>query len=374
MDQYIAQLGSPDADLRRAAIIALRDSGDAHAVEPLLKTALTDQDTSLRELARAAAYQIGTTQGQAPDASQPPSQAQPAGTGLTPATVIRPIQPPPRKVSSRDKRFARRQLNRAVDLRIADLNEKASNALIEALRADPAIAHDQSLRNLATNVTGLPAEQAVKFLIEQGKDPSISLEEDRRPVFTITPEAIRLAAEYVALFIILLPLSLALLNISNYLFNSTGGRINPLQTSFVVTDSISAALALVRTGVILLTAVTVGNLITFFVGQLMGGIALLYPFLKTLIRLQMVIGLVLVVLVLINAGIILSSSTADGQIVAQTAISLSILGTIFGSIFAHAFFVARAHEFDFIKGILTAVLSFVVVTILVAALSGVFSR
>jgi hypothetical protein len=223
-------------------------------------------------------------------------------------------------------------------------------------------------------VTGLPAEQAVKFLIERGKDPAISLEEDRRPVFMITPEGIRLTAEFVALFIILLPLALALLNISNYWFTSTGGKINPLQTSFAVTDSMSAAFGLVRAGIILLAAITVGNLITFFIGQMMGGIGLLYPFLKVLIRLQMVIGLILLVLVFANAGIILSSSAADRLFVAQTAISLSVLGTIFGSIVAHAFFVARAHEFEFNRGILTTVLSFVVNTGLVAALSGVFSR
>jgi hypothetical protein len=349
MDHYIAQLDNSDAELRRAAIIALRDSGDPHAVEPLLRVALTDQDMSLRELARSAAYQIGTTQAQAPPTAQPSAPAQPAATGLTSATVIRPIQPPPRKVSPRDKRFARRQLNRAVELRIADLNDKASRALVEALRADPSMAYDQSLRNLATNVTGLPAEQAIKFLIEQGRDPGISLE-------------------------VLLPLSLALLNISNFWYASTDGKINPLQTSFVMTNTASTALGLVRTSAILLTAVTVGNLITFFVGQMMGGVGLLSPFMKVLIRLQIVIGLVLIVLVLTSAGIILASSAADRQFAAQTVISLSVLGTIFGSIFAHAFWVAHAHRFNFNRGILTEVVSFALVAVFVAAASGAFAE
>ncbi len=374
MDRYIAQLDNSDAELRRAAIIALRDSGDPHAVEPLLKAALTDQDTSLRELARSAAYQIGTTQAQAPDAAQPSAQAQPAISGLTSATVIRPIQPPPRKVSPRDKRFARRQLNRAVELRIADLNDKASHALIEALRADPSMAYDQSLRNLATNVTGLPVEQAIKFLIEQGKDPNISLEEDRRPVFAITPEGTRLIADFLALFIVLLPLSLALLNLSNFLFSSTGGKINPLQTSFVVTNAMSTALGLVRTSVILLIAVTLGNLITFFVGQMMGGVGLLYPFMKVLIRLQIVIGLVLIALVLANAAVILASPATDRQFAAQTVGSLSVIGTIFANIFAHAFFVARAHRFEFNRGILTAVVSFALIAVFVAAASGALAE
>src|SRR5512143_1077408 len=99
----LKRLDSEDPAVRRAAIAALRESGDSQVVGPLLQVAHTDPDPDLRDLARETAYALGKSALSVDAGAAPPP--------LTPDSVIRPIAPPPRRVTGREKRVGRRRLN-----------------------------------------------------------------------------------------------------------------------------------------------------------------------------------------------------------------------------------------------------------------------
>lgn len=172
--RWIAGLQDPDPARRRQAILALgrsADVADRRVLEVLERVYRSDPDPTLRELARQTARQVwartAPPAGTTPPAAEPqPSQPAPAQPG--PAVALKPppeeAHPP---IHPRVAQASAKALDLALSLHLRRDRAGALQALRRALQLNPALAGNTLAMNLASELTGLPAEEAVDRLLEE---------------------------------------------------------------------------------------------------------------------------------------------------------------------------------------------------------------
>lgn len=193
MSQSIRErLQSPDAAVRRQAIIALGKSGDKRALPLLAQVFKTDSDPSLRELARKAGQHI---QKQQASAAAPPAREvderyrdyMEAGYGTSedePAQYIMPVyddeNAPPSSsgyeivsqsvtatgISDENRRKAADLARRGLEDFDRGKHKDALNNLIAALELNPGLTADASIQDAAAGLTGQGPEEAASILAD----------------------------------------------------------------------------------------------------------------------------------------------------------------------------------------------------------------
>ncbi|MBL8130541.1 MAG: HEAT repeat domain-containing protein [Anaerolineae bacterium] len=196
-NDLLRQLQDFDPRARREAIIALGKTKNPEALRPLADVVLKDPDPELRELARKAGIYIQRENSAKVEepirprrrAAQPEPAPQPRGPRPRTAVFLEPeVEDPgsteldlkasqePGKGPVRGKKYnvppENRQRARAyTENALSDhLDGKAARAmknLTEALSLDPNLVNDDYYTNIAANITGLPADQAVQQIVDK---------------------------------------------------------------------------------------------------------------------------------------------------------------------------------------------------------------
>lgn len=144
-DQLIQQLQSPDPDQRREAIMALANTKNRAALQPLAALYRSDPDPALRDLALKAGRYIQQTAGPAESAEPPQEEGEPT-------------------VSKRDEEIANRLLDSATNFHIQGDPGRAVENLGRALVLNPRLAKETFVQNLIMTITGMSVQQALPVL------------------------------------------------------------------------------------------------------------------------------------------------------------------------------------------------------------------
>ena len=167
LDDLINQLRSPDPGQRRRAIIALANSKDPAALNPLAAVYRTDPDPELRELAlKAGRYNKQPAGAEEPPAQTPSAVAVPTGgtvaaeLGASPRII--PLKP---SVSARDAELAKNYLDSATTYHLEGDRARAVENLGKALSLNPELRKDSFTANLMMTLTGRSVQEAMPLLI-----------------------------------------------------------------------------------------------------------------------------------------------------------------------------------------------------------------
>ena len=175
MDQeWLEQLRSPEPAIRRQAIRSLARSGDQQALKYLKYALENDPDPQLREYARRGArylwdalQQGDRSAGQAGPSIPPPKNKQAADQAQDEDSPGQPAVP------RRERDTAERKVQRALSLQMQGKNPQALRELSKALTLNPALKEDQLPRNLAAELTGFPPQDALRQLLEPGRNQEL---------------------------------------------------------------------------------------------------------------------------------------------------------------------------------------------------------
>jgi hypothetical protein len=148
LNDYLAQLDSPDSEQRKQAVIALGRLQDPAALQRLADVYHSDPDDAVRELA----FKAGRYIRQSIDAN---------GATMPSAAVSAPTE---RVVPPSDVQRAMGYLNQSLDAHIRNDDAKAIEALGRAFDINPNLRRDTMAMNLASELTGLPADEAVRYV------------------------------------------------------------------------------------------------------------------------------------------------------------------------------------------------------------------
>lgn len=212
INQYVQQLHSSDARVRREAIIALGKSNDPSALSALADSYRSDPDPSLRELAlKAGRYlkqQMGT-------AAQPASESVIA-TPRTKETSERirrqveedeyddppddlPTKPevlrPKRAVTPHDVTRSKGYIDAALTQNERGDNGKAVKLLRQAIDLNPDIIKDNYFISVASGITNRDPQDTLAFLLDEGQLTSFARESAREVVQKRKSKHIESAAE-----------------------------------------------------------------------------------------------------------------------------------------------------------------------------------
>jgi hypothetical protein len=143
-DDLIQQLQDPDPAVRRQAIIALANSHNLAALQPLAAVYRGDPDPALRELALKAGRYLKQHGQPPPDSGDGTQEKQ--------------------SVSDRERRMAKGHLDAAANFYTDGDRARAVENLGKALVINPALAKDRFAINLITMTTGLAVADAMPIL------------------------------------------------------------------------------------------------------------------------------------------------------------------------------------------------------------------
>ncbi|MBK8025418.1 MAG: HEAT repeat domain-containing protein [Chloroflexi bacterium] len=201
LNDLIRQLQDFDPAVRREAIIALGKTKNIEALRPLADIVLKDSDPELRELARKAGIYIQRENStkieepvrprrRTPVAPPPPEKPQgprPRGpvfmapevedpdsgdlvmqSSLTGEPTKGPVRGRNYNVPPDVRKRARAIIENALSDHMTGKPSRAMKNLTEALSLDPNLINDDYFGNIASTVTGLPADQAVQSIVDRG--------------------------------------------------------------------------------------------------------------------------------------------------------------------------------------------------------------
>jgi hypothetical protein len=167
--QLIQQLQSPDPDQRRGAIMALANTKNRAALQPLAALYRSDPDPALRDLALKAGRYIQQTAGPAEPAEQPQEEGKPT-------------------VSKRDEEIAGRLLDSATNFHIEGDPGRAVENLGRALVLNPLLAKETFVQNLIMTITGMSVQQALPVLTHPDQREQLVLKMGGRKKLTRVQE------------------------------------------------------------------------------------------------------------------------------------------------------------------------------------------
>lgn len=173
--QWLVEIQDQDPEVRRIAMRNLARSGDRRALEVLKWVHENDPDPALRDYAKRAAQYLwqqvkerkGTGQPSVPSRRHPPASSAAVEERDGGKQEIQE-EPSRGSVPDKDKNEAHLKFERALSLHLSDKTENAINVFSKALDLNPDLCEeDQVAANLAVELTGLPAEEAVSVLLDE---------------------------------------------------------------------------------------------------------------------------------------------------------------------------------------------------------------
>jgi hypothetical protein len=210
INQYVQQLNSSDARLRREAIIALGKSNDPSALSALADSYRSDPDPSLRELALKAGRYLKQQVG---------GSAQPAAAIPTPRSketserirrqveeeeyedeivekMTRAEPPRPKRAATRDEiERSKGYIDSALTQNERGDNGKALKLLRQAIDLNPDIIKDNYFISVASGITNLNPEDTIAFLLDDGQITSFARQSARDVVENRKAKHIETASE-----------------------------------------------------------------------------------------------------------------------------------------------------------------------------------
>jgi hypothetical protein len=370
IEQHIQQLMNDDPAQRRAAIIALGRTGDPQVLGPLADAANSDPDPELRELATKAQRYIQKKQTESVTATSASSTTglitQPSAESPAEEIVVTP--PPPRKeLTYRERQLAKGYLDQAIGFRISAEPDKALDALVAAIRANPELAEDSVAFNLAPELTGIgDNDEAMAHIIHLAREPKNTGRGGKAGKVSFSSnDMLVLVLELVILFAVSVVFAMILQNMLSRLFD--GGMAvrgsarlsNPFRgmtNQQLILNAASYAFASTMTTML-------GNVIVYTVGTFMGGVGEVPKVLSAMLSVQIVTN----ILAVAAFAIFQSNSTALTRLLSTTsrtaasAAAQSVAAPLllaagliflagFGGWIAMAVLIARAHQVNVFKG------------------------
>jgi hypothetical protein len=198
INQYVQQLRSSDARIRREAIIALGKSNDPSALAPLAEIYRSDPDPTLRDLALKAGRFLKQQVGQVAT----PAQAAPSARSMTASeserirrqveeyddneVVDTPTKPEPprpkRPVTEHDVQRSKSYIDSALTLSERGESGKAAKLLQQAIEVNPDIVRDNYFQSVASGITNRSGDDAIAFLLDKQQTTSFARQNAREQV------------------------------------------------------------------------------------------------------------------------------------------------------------------------------------------------
>lgn len=420
-DQYLQQLASQDATVRRQAIIALGNSGDPQALPALANVYKNDSDPLLRELALKAGRYIKRQTLTAPGAQPvptvtvtptatptPPTPSTPPFTLSTPATdsmaivpaesravaAITPLssletldslpslvpagragQPSTAKeISDHHKRLGQGKLDSAIGMVSRGENAKGLAELMDALRHDPAIAKNTIAMNLAATITGISSpDVAMQDILRRmkesgGKVPGKSVDLGAMLASTDLLETLLMV---VLLFLVMCGLGFGLKFMAQNLSQAIA-KLNTRSTANqTANQAVLAATAstkpsdIIAHGAALTFGALVDTIVLYLLGLFLGGAGRLFQFLKAFLRIQIVMYLLIALafgLMIYSINLLSASHDSLGATIMIAALVLLVLSFLGGMVW-QLLAMMRQHEVGFLKAFMIVVVGVGVVVI-----------
>ncbi len=215
--QLKVQLESKDSKQRAQAIKSLALSGERENIQVLKEIHENDADPQIQEYARKAALHLHTTLNSAETEKTSPSQLKadqtvPKEGEASPRASI--TESGKKKSARADTQAAERKVQRAFSLHTGGQTKKALQVFIQALELNPDLEKDTFARNVATELTGLPFEEAFQSLQDRSDRKELlnsAQESTKKPVRKKSP-----------LSLILLLIALTALAVVSFRFLSSG--------------------------------------------------------------------------------------------------------------------------------------------------------
>ena len=174
LDQYVQLLGSPDANKRRQAIVALGRSKELAALRPLAEVYRNDQDDELRALALKAGQFIKAQAGASPAPVENPPEPVAAPAFVPPFTVEsldETLEPEPVKASRGSSTASARQAKvyaeEAMTLSLRGDVNKAIKSLKKAYKIEPNLMEDTYYLSMATTILHCEEAQVHAYLQDE---------------------------------------------------------------------------------------------------------------------------------------------------------------------------------------------------------------
>jgi predicted esterase len=156
--EILSQLGNPDPDIRRDAILKIAASDDPRVLRILERIHKNDPEPEIRELALQASQQVHKrTQQKQNSLPQPPPTTHDRSSTLEPDI-------PQKQLSQQQKATAQWNVDRALDFHLKGKTAEAIKALGKGLQIQPDLESNPVVVNLAKEITGLPTREAIQSL------------------------------------------------------------------------------------------------------------------------------------------------------------------------------------------------------------------
>lgn len=374
MQRYLTMLQSSDVNQRKQAIIALGKSGDKLALSPLAKIYRTDPDPALRELALKAGRHIQKQLGGASSTQTQTTFAVPS-SGTTPqespaflsagSGAAVPSEVPdwmqkmgsevqvPKKVTDRDRQRARSLKDRALDAQLRGEMEKVVDLLAEAIDLNPELERDTIVIGLLAQATGMDGEQAIKELKRLSAEDAAAGKKRKKTSDMSWHETIDFVVE-MAIWFIVLGLFMSGIMFAAFKFTSDFAASQPATSPEEAQFNEQLDEYFDRFGPLfslmfgffygaLVTGISVFmSFLAWFTGiTFLGGEGMLYPFLRAMMRVTIVV-------------IFIATAASIGSFLFSNPSTEVTLGLGFGPLLLGigitAWTIGRVHNFGMIMG------------------------
>ncbi len=371
IDQHVKDLKSLDSARRREAIRALAQSGDPRATDALSYAARTDPDQKLRTMAANALRQIQQPAAVSGAAPAPTTAAPEIRPLVKPLEALPPAEIPLKQTDDQSRKRAVEHLNRAYDHRLKGEIHDGVAELGQAIRFDPALAADTRAVGLAAALTGAPPEQAIRAVIDRSKQWDV-----RRQRIDPGRDATVFALELLLLIGILTAVfSLFSAGLVESMSRMLNAPVNPAaveaEMSRVFRTVKPAAFLTALPSALLLTGLLIfWNVVTFWIGLRLGGSGMVLRFLKLFMAVQIVAYTTAVLVQPILLGPVLASAPDVPAVQTLGWLSVSLSGLcVLAAFVGQAYVAGREHRIGFVKGLLSVILSSLIVGFFWAILS-----
>jgi predicted esterase len=166
--EILSQLGNPDPNIRRNAVMKIAASDDPRVLTILERIYKNDPDPEIRELALQTGREVHKK-----SRERQTSPPQPVST--TPIPLSAPEQDDPQKQpSQQQKATAQWNVDRALSFHLKGKNAEAIKALGKALQIQSDLARNPMVVNLAKEITGLTAHESIQSLQQKEQTQEIT--------------------------------------------------------------------------------------------------------------------------------------------------------------------------------------------------------
>jgi hypothetical protein len=172
----LKQLNHSDPEQRKKAVMDLAKTKDREALNYLAGVYRSDKDPEVRELARKAGLYINKHTDNGGGATKRKNDGiglysddededdAPKSKGTYYEEADSDVQDERIEVSELDKERAMGLVKQALDMHMRGNNDRAVKYLQDAFKKDPNLKRDSYTAGLATTITGLPIEEAIRYI------------------------------------------------------------------------------------------------------------------------------------------------------------------------------------------------------------------